>query len=336
MTRQAIVWACAAISIAILSLTMGCNGGKLPPGNRNLVLQLNWTPDPTFSGEYLALDQGFWSDHEGLKVRIQVGGFGIDPFAPVVARKAEFAVVGADKAAIAFANGAPIRVVAVDLQRNPVGWIARSDSRVQSIPDLAGRTDLVLGDKIGTETTAILQLMLGRTGLLGKIQPKGVGFDLAYFLQNPNIVYPVYLNEEPFRARRAGLQIIEIDPADQENGGVRLYGNVLITHRNLIEEQEQTVKGFVSGLRRGWEYARDSREKALQTLRKRPEFASDTLDNVFDRSVEFATSAYGVRIPPGHMEASRWQETLAALKEGGVLKSDVDVNKLVWFGADEH
>ncbi len=295
---------------------------------RPLGLQLNWTLNPTFSGEYLALDRGFWLE-EGLDVQMQAGGSGVDPVATVVARKADFAVVGADKAVVAFGNGAPLRVVAVDLQRNPVGWIVRSEARVGSVKDLLDRGDLILGDKTGTETTAILQLMLRRMGLSDKIASQDVEFGLEYFFQNKNVVYPVYLNEEPFRARGAGVQITEIDPSEPENGAVRLYGNVLIAHRSLVEEQEPTVKGFVSGLRRGWEFAWRSRDESLQILRKRPEFDTETLDAVFDRSVEFASSAYGYRVPPGRMDISRWREAVATLQEGGLVQNDIDINELV-------
>jgi len=58
---------------------------------------------------------------------------------------------------VAFENGAPIRVIAVDLQRNPVGWIVRSEARVGTSRISSARDDLILGDKTGTETTAILQ-----------------------------------------------------------------------------------------------------------------------------------------------------------------------------------
>lgn len=302
-------------------------------GNVPIVFQLNWTPDPTFTGVYVAADKtkNFFAQ-EGLSVTIQAGGFGIDPLAPIVSKKADFAVVGADKAAIAYANGAPIKVVAVEFQRNPVGWIVRSNKGVKSFHDLVGKKDIILGDKVGTETTAILSLILNRLNLVDRISAQGVGFELAYFFQNENVVYPVYLNEEPITARAKGFDIIEIDPALPENGSVHLYGNVIITHKDTISQNPQRITGFLNGLRKGWEFAKSDLKATESILRRYQEFNDEQMPAVLARSVNFVTSFYGVEVPPGHMEVSQWVNTLRVLRESGLLKKDVLVSDLVWFG----
>lgn len=322
------------MAIATLGLFSGCSPDEIiPPGNTPVVLQLNWTPDPTFSGAYIAADRGknFFAQ-QGLSVDIQAGGFGIDPFAPVVAKSAQFAVVGADKAAIAFSNGAPIRVVAVEFQRNPVGWIVRRSLGVNAIPDLLSRPDLILGDKIGTETTIILSLMLSKLKIEDKIIPQGVGFELAYFIQNVNVVYPVYLNQEPVTAKMMGLDVVEIDPSKPENGGIRLYGNVIIVHEDTLNENPRLVTAFVAGLRKGWEFAAANPDAAITLLQQYTGFENKEMAEVLARSVEFATSSYGVRVPPGHMEVSQWQNTLRVLRDSGALEKDISVSDLVWFG----
>ena len=325
----------SCFSYVVLCLFVGCSGKPgegLPPGNTPVTLQLNWTPDPTFSGAHIAASRtrNFFAQ-EGLSVDIQPGGFGIDPFAPVVAKRAQFAVVGADKAVIAFANGAPIRVVAVEFQRNPVGWIVRSSKGVKSLRDLADRKDLVLGDKVGTETTAILNLMLRRLGLADKLKPQGVGFEFAYFLQNENVVYPVYLNEEPVTAKVKGLDVVEIDPAAAENGAVQMYGNVIITHRDTVTQNPKLVRAFVTGLSKGWEFAKSDSKGAEAILRQYKGFDNEQMPGVLARSVQYATSSCGVAVPPGHMEVAQWENTLRVLGESGLLTKDVSVSELVWF-----
>lgn len=322
----------AAIFIALLSACDGKSGTSLPVGNRNVVFQLNWTPDPTFAGVYIAADKAknFFSQ-EGLSVDIQVGGYGIDPLAPVVAKKAQFAVVGADKAAIAYANGAPIRVVAVEFQRNPVGWIVRRSQRISSVTELQSRNDLILGDKVGSETSAILKLMLRRTNLEGKLRPQAVGFELSYFLQNENVVYPVYLNEEPVTARTKGIDVVEIDPAASENGGIRLYGNVIVTHKDTVGDDPKLIQAFVRALRKGWLFAKSDPKTAESILRKNKAFDTPQMPDVLARSVAFATLSNGVDIPPGHMEVAQWEGTLRTLRESGLLGKDISLKDFVWF-----
>ncbi|GHT92383.1 hypothetical protein FACS1894116_02460 [Betaproteobacteria bacterium] len=319
------------IAVACSLILSACDS-NLTAGNRDVLFQINWTPDPTFAGAYISADKtkNFFSQ-EGLSVDIQVGGFGIDPLAPLVAKKAQFAVVGADKAAVAFANGAPIRVVAVEFQRNPVGWIVRRSKGVKSVTDLLDRRDLILGDKVGTEISAILRLMLRRTNLEGKLSPQAVGFDLAYFLQNENVVYPVYLNEEPVTARTKGLDIVEIDPAASENGAVRLYGNVIIAHSDTVRDDPKLIQAFVRALRKGWLFAKSDPKTAESILRKNKAFDTPQLPDILARSIVFATSSNGIDIPPGHMEVTQWESTLRTLRESGLLIKDINLEDFVWF-----
>lgn len=304
-------------------------------GNEPIRLQLNWTPDPTFAGAYLAADKNknFFAQ-EGLSVEIQPGGFGIDPIAAIIAKSAEFAIVGADKAAIAFSNGAPIRVVAVEFQRNPVGWIVRKSKNINNIKDAVGRNDVILGDKTGTETTAILNLMLRNLNIENKISSQPVGFDFAFFLQNENSIYPVYLNEEPVTAKVNEIDIIEIDPSKPENGDIHLYGNVIITHENMLQNNRKIVTAFLSGLKKGWIFAKTEPDNAKNILLQYKDFKNKQTPEVLTRSVHFATVSQGIEVPPGHMEISQWINTLKVLKDSGLLKKDISIKDFVWFGGD--
>lgn len=323
----------ALILGTILSLLSACDNSSVHPGNVPITFQLNWTPDPTFAGVYIAADKrtGFFAK-EGLTVEIQPGGFGIDPIAAIITKRAQFAVVGADKAAFAFSNGAPIRVVAVEFQRNPVGWMVRSSKGVKKLGDLVDRKDLVLGDKIGTETTAILSLMLKRLHLEDKIKPQAVGFETSFFFNNENSVYPVYLNEEPVTARVKGIEVTEIDPSAPENGGIILYGNVIIVHKDFVKDRPKLIKAFNTGLSAAWVFAKNKPKEAESILRQHKVFDNEQMPGVLARSITFANSFYGVDVPPGHMEITQWEKTLDTLMEIGIVKKKIYVKDLVWMG----
>jgi len=320
-------------AFTLLMLIVGCgNSSKaISPGNHKVVLQLNWVPDPTFTGEYLA-KRSYWRDR-GLDVEILSGSSQIDPIAAVVSKKADFAVVGADKAVIAHTNGADIRVVAVDFQRNPVGWIVRTKHNIHCFRDMVGRRDLTLGDKVGTETTAILKVCLKRSGIANKLTSTGVGFDLPFFMDRPDLVYPVYLNEEPIRVAKQHIQVTEIDPADQKNGRVRMYGNVIVARTTFVNENPKVAEAMVSGLRAGWERARDDEQGALAMIKdEMKDYDRESLEDVMKRSTDFATDYYGTKVEPCHMEVEAWKNTIRTLVEGGVIKKEFEPQELVWFG----
>lgn len=294
----------------------------------DITLQLNWTNDPTFTGEYIAKEKSWITSK--LNVTIKEGGISVNPIAMLLTNKANFAVIGADKALIAISNGTPIKIVSIDLQRNPVGWIARQELKISSFDELKGKKEVILGDKAGTETSAILKLILKRRKL--ELNPKAVGFDFSYFLTKPNVVYPVYLNEEPVKAVLLhNIPIVEIDPADEENGGIRLYGNAIITTNQYFKNCPTVVDKFIEGLAGGWRYAKENKDEALNIVMKYVKTDREYLRQTMARTINMATDMYGVEVPPGHMEIAAWKETIKVLKDAELLKKDLDVNQAVYL-----
>ncbi len=312
----------------LLLFLAGCSDDSVVSNEKTYVMQLNWTDDPTFTGEYIAKER-YWFLKK-LDVTLKTGGIGIDPIAMILSKKADFAVVGADKAIIAISNGKPIKIISIDLQRNPVGWIARRELKVLSFDDLRGRSDLVLGDKAGTEVSAILKLVLARKKL--NIVPKGVSFDFSYFIANSNSIYPVYLNEEPIKAEVVHKILVnEIDPSKPENGGIKLYGNVIIAHSDTVATRAYVVKKFVSSLSDGWEYAKDKPDEALEIVLKYVKNDKEYVRQVMSRTVGFATNMYGRQVPAGHMEISAWEGTVKTLRESGLLEGEVNLNEALYL-----
>lgn len=319
------------VSITTIVLFFGCNSCNKQQNKEcssNITFQLNWTNDPTFTGEYLAYEK-FWFLSK-LNVTVKQGGIGVDPIAMIVAKKADYAVVGADKALMAIADGKPIKIVSVDLQRNPVGWIARPTLKVNNFNDLNNRDDIIVGDKAGTEVSSILSLIIKRGNL--NIKPQAVSFDFGYFVSNENCVYPVYLNEEPVRAKILNnIDIIEIDPLKDENGGIKLYGNVIICHQDKLDSCKEQVDAIIDGLTKGWTFAQKNQDESVQLVNKYVQSDAAYVKEVMKRTISFATNLYGNKVPPGHMDIGAWQNTYNTLKEAGLLSKDFDLNTAIYI-----
>lgn len=265
-----------------------------------------------------------------MNVTLKQGGVGIDPIAMVLSKKAHFAVVGADKALIAISDGKPIRIVSVDLQRNPVGWIARRELKILNFDDINNTPGVILGDKAGTEVSAILSLIMKRKKI--NVRPKAVGFDFSYFLANEKVVYPVYLNEEPVKAELVhNIMVNELDPSLEINGGIKLYGNVIIAHEDWINKNPTQVNNFITGLRSGWEYAQNDPEDALSIVLKYVKNEKEYVRQTMLRTIDFATNMYGQPVPVGHMEYTAWENTIDILKETGLLKKAIDLKKAIYL-----
>jgi len=316
--------------LSVFVIMQSCSSGRKKSNDcqNQVTFQLNWTNDPTFTGEYLAFEK-FWFLND-LKVTMKQGGIGIDPIAMIVAGTADYAVVGADKALMAIADDKPIKIISVDLQRNPVGWIARPELKVNSFDDMKNRNNIIVGDKAGTEISAILSLIIKRKGL--NIKPQSVSFDFGYFISNKDCIYPVYLNEEPVRARILNdLNVIEIDPQKEENGGIKLYGNVIICHRDKLDNCKSQVDNIIDGLVKGWKFASENPEETVQIVNKYVNQDVDYVQEAIKRTVNYATHLYGYEVPPGHMEIAIWQTTYNTLNEAGLLSKEFDLKNAIYI-----
>jgi TolB-like protein/ABC-type nitrate/sulfonate/bicarbonate transport system substrate-binding protein len=292
---------------------------------------LNWIHDPTFTGEYIAFEK-YWEQH-GLTCDIIQGGVGINPISLVENKVVDYAIVGSDKALIAISNNMPIKIVSVDQQRNPVGWVVRSDLGINSFKDLLGREDVILGDKSGTEISSILQLILKKMNY--SLYPQAVNFDFDYFLANENVMYPVYLNEEPEKAKIIyNLNITEIDPSEDINGGIKLYGNVLIVHNDKFENHLDEVLTIRDGIIYGWEFAFNNPSEAVRIVNKYVKHDEKYVKAVMQRSISFANNKYGEIVHPGHMDKNTWEKTINVLTKAGILKRPIDIESSIYLNKE--
>lgn len=244
---------------------------------RRFSTQFNWLHDPTFIAQYRLLQLS-----NGSMVR--EGGAAISPVSIAESKGADFAICGIDLylkyLAAARRSGVKPRLRAFfcDMVKNPVGWVLSPDQAraigvdVQrlNVGDPVERAKVIsalssgrirIGDKVGTETTAILETWLHRLGLDSRVKPISVGFDAAIVADNPPLLFPVYTNEEPFKLEKTiGRPVAIIDPSAE---GVRLYGNIIITS---LDTPQEYIQSYTALLTESWEWVRGNVDAAVTLL----------------------------------------------------------------------
>lgn len=329
------------LAAVVFLLTAAACGDRAPRVAQSLTVQLNWLHDPSFAGEYLA------ASRDSL-LKLRVGGPGITPMAELLGGHVDAAVVGADLFLQTLATGTAsadsLICFFVDFQRNPVGWVLHPDAArkaglaapaVQDGKEMnqwlfqALREKRIrVGDKRGTETTAIWLLWRNLHELPNDVFVQPVGFDAAIVLTAPALAYPVYLNEEPFKlSYQIKRPIIEFDPADD---GVRLYGNVLVTTRKVLARKDQPIARLASNLRDGWLKAQADPDSALAVVRRYYSGVPDSvLAKQIARTISFVTFG-GTR--PGVMDTTTtglWATTLSAMQRAGTVPSTLSIQTVL-------
>jgi len=104
-----------------------------------VTFQLSWLHSVQFGGSYIAADRGYWRDL-GLDVALSPGGPNAPVEPPVVAGNAIMGISAADYTASAVAEGAPFKIIAVAMQKNPFAISSLPDTPVNIPADLEGKS----------------------------------------------------------------------------------------------------------------------------------------------------------------------------------------------------
>lgn len=100
--------------------------------------QLSWLHSVQFGGSYIAQNKGYWNEL-GLDVSLTQGGPNAPVEPPVVSGQALMGISAADYTAAAVAEGAPFKIIAVAMQKNPFAIASLSANPVNTPADLVGK-----------------------------------------------------------------------------------------------------------------------------------------------------------------------------------------------------
>lgn len=100
--------------------------------------QLSWLHSVQFGGSYIAATKGYWAD-QGLDVSLSQGGPNAPVEPPVVSGTALVGISAADYTAAAVAEGAPFKIIAVAMQKNPFAIASLAGNPVNTPTDLVGK-----------------------------------------------------------------------------------------------------------------------------------------------------------------------------------------------------
>ena len=191
----------AALSLALALALSGCHGNQSATtgGLTPIRLQLDWYPQPEHGGFFAAQLLGYYKA-EGLDVTMlpltQYGSA-----AQLVATgKADMGLGSSDAILEWNSNGLPLIAVSATMQHDPQAVMVHRDSPIQDFKDLEGHT-------IAAQTGATwLKYVTTRYGL-HQVRQVPSTFSIANFLADPGYVQQVFVTNEPFFVRQAGVEV---------------------------------------------------------------------------------------------------------------------------------
>ncbi|WP_133013257.1 ABC transporter substrate-binding protein [Marinomonas flavescens] len=236
--------------------------------NTTINFQLSWLPSVQFGGSYVAQENGYWND-KGLDVSLVSGGPNAPVEPSVVVGTSLLGITAADYASAAVAEGAPFKIIAVAMQKNPFTIASLPGNSVNSPADLVGK-------KIGmaVANTPILTAFCALNNIdINKIDIVPTQYDPAPLVNGEVDCLLCWLTDLPVAMTVAGVENVTMLLADY---GYAVHSQTYIVTENTLKTRRAEIIALMKGEIQGWNtYFEDTDAVAELTVAKFPDLGLD-------------------------------------------------------------
>jgi len=231
-------------------------------------LQLSWTHSVQFGGSYIAANKGYWAD-EGLDVSLISGGPNAPVEPPVVSGTALIGISAADYTAAAVAQGAPFKIVAVAMQKNPFAIASLPANPVNTPADLVGK-------KIGMSVSnmPVLAALCTINGVdIDAIEVVPTQYDAAPLVTGQVDCLLCWATDLPVAMTMQNVDNVTMLMADY---GYAIHSQTYIATEDSIANRRADLVAMLKGEVRGWnDYLADTDAAAALTVEMFPDAGLD-------------------------------------------------------------
>ncbi len=236
--------------------------------DRQVALQLSWLHSVQFGGSYIARKRGYWTER-GLDVALLPGGPNSPVEPPVVAGSALVGISAADYAAAAVAQGAPFRIIAVAMQKNPFVIASLPADPVTEPGDLQGkRIGMALANR------PVLQALCSINGVdIDRIEIVPTQYDAAPLIAGQVDCLLCWETDLPVAMTMQGIDNVTMLMADY---GYAVHSQTYIATDDSIATRRRDLIDLLRGEVRGWtDYHADPAAAAALTVAMFPDAGLD-------------------------------------------------------------
>lgn len=231
-------------------------------------LQLSWLHSVQFGGSYIAKSKGYWAD-QGLDVTLTPGGPNAPVEPPVVSGNALVGISAADYTAAAVSQGAPFKIIAVAMQKNPFAIASLPANPVKAPKDLEGK-------KIGMAlaNTPVLKALCTLNGVnFDAIEVVPTQYDAAPLVAGQVDCLLCWATDLPVAMTIKGLDPVTMLMADY---GYAVQSQTYIATEDSLANRRKELVELLRGEIEGWtDYHKDTDAAAELTVKMFPDAGLD-------------------------------------------------------------
>ncbi len=300
--------------IFLLLILLSCT--KPTPSPQKVTIAMGYIPNVQFAPFYVAIEKGYFRQ-EGIELEFNYG-WEADIVKLVGTGELDFAIASGEQVLLARSQGLPIVYVAGWYHRFPVVVVSLEEKGIKSLQDLRGKK-VGIPALFGASYVGWRALLKAEGFKEEDFNLQEIGYTQVESLTKGLVDAAIcYAMNEPVRLRLAGYKVNVIAVADRVN----LISNGIMTNEKTIKEKPELVRGMVRAFLRGLRYTIENPDEAFEISKKYvPEMKEDQKE-VLKEAIKFWTSLH-----LGRTEKADWEATLKALKDMGLITTEVQVEK---------
>jgi putative hydroxymethylpyrimidine transport system substrate-binding protein len=313
----------AALLAAALLLAgaAGCGGGGAEPGApKGVTLVFDFVPNAVHSGIYAAQRQGYYRDN-GIDLTIRQPGESTDAPKLLQAGRADFAILDIHDLGIARERGLDVIGTMPIVQRPLAAVIASGNGPVRRPRELEGNTVGVTG--LPSDEAVVDSEVSADGGDPARVDRVTIGFNAVSSLAAGKVDAATgFWNAEGVALQRQGVpvRIFKVN----RYGAPPYPELILTTSKQTIASDPKLVDAMVAATSRGYEFASDHPDQALDDLLAEV----PSLDRG-DQAAQLRALEPDLR--PAPFDPAVLREWAAWDLEHGLLERPLDVESAFWL-----
>ncbi len=228
-------------------------------------VQLKWVPQAQFAGIYVAAEKGFYKD-EGIDIKIVPGGPDVVAEQQVANGVADVGITGVESLLVNRENGVPLVSLAQITQKSSKVLIAKKSTGIDSPEKMKGKKIATFMG--GKQFQAIAYLEHHGIDPEKDIQLVKQGFTMDQFFNDQVDVATATIYNEYHVVLESGMKESDLYVFNIEDAAISMLEDTLFAREDWVENNRDLAVKIVRATLKGWNYAIENQEEAIDIVMK--------------------------------------------------------------------
>jgi ABC-type nitrate/sulfonate/bicarbonate transport system substrate-binding protein len=208
-------------------------------------MQSAWINDAKFTGYFVGLDQGYYTE-EGLDLTYLPGGPDVIPESSIIAGRADLSLTTPDTTIKAIAEqGAPFKIIGAQYQKNPIGIVSLAKSPILTPQDMIGKTIAV-----PPVNTISVEAVLAINGIdRAQVNIVPYSYDPTPLVRGEIDASLDFTTNVPYTIEMMGEEAVSFLLYDF---GFTIYNDTVVVTEDTLRTKRAELVGWLRASRRGW------------------------------------------------------------------------------------